>query len=403
MKKRIVALLLTLILVLPVAFASAATYYRVNTSRLKAHQFNDEKSTTVASRERDFALTITKKVGNWSYVKFTNGDEGYVLTKYLAKNSSYSAWVTNDDTPIRKGPGYDYANVGTLAQGAKVTVLTHGSKYDYVKSSVGYGYVLNARLSKKKVKASGSKSEAAFIPSSNYTAWINNGTRTVNLRLDASKNSPVIQEYPSGTQVKVIDHGEVWDKVQIGTSVGYMMTAFLTTTAPAPVPATVPSTPVTYTPYTAYVTSDNHKGVNVRRGPGKGETFLYKVPYGAEVTVIEHGDKWDKITYGSVTGYMMNKYLTMNKPDTTGITVPDPPSPAPTITYPYTATTTCDATEKVNLRSKPWKDATAIRRLDPGTTVKVIGPGKYNGKTYSKWVQVEYDGVKGYMMKEFLK
>ena len=81
MKKRIVALLLTLLLVLSAAMASAATYYRVNTSHLKVHMFDSEKSQVVASRERDFAVTITKKSGDWVYVKFTNGDEGYVLKK----------------------------------------------------------------------------------------------------------------------------------------------------------------------------------------------------------------------------------------------------------------------------------------------------------------------------------
>ncbi len=400
MKKRIVALLLTLLLVLPAALASAATWYRVNTSHLKVHQFDDEKSKVLASRERDFACSYVNKVGSWYYVKFTNGNEGYVMSKYLAKTSNYSAWVTSDGTNLRKGPGYDYSNVGTLAQGAKVTVLTHGSKYDYVKSSIGYGYVHNGYLSKKKVKASGSSSTPSFVPASNYDAWISNGSRTVNLRSAASTNAPVIQAYPTGTQVYVLNHGSVWDNVKIGSNTGYMMTKYLTTTKPAPVPTSASVTPVTYTPYTAYVTSDNHKGVNVRNGAGTGYTYLFKVPYGAEVTVVEHGKSWDKIKWGSKSGYMMNKYLTLTKPSgSPTITAP----PAVTVTYPYNATTTCKAGEKVNLRSKPWKDSTARVRLDPGVTVKVTGPAKYNGKTYNGWVAVEYGGVTGFMMKEFLK
>ena len=400
MKKRIIAVLLTLLLVVP-ALASAATWYRVNTSHLKVHQFDDEKSTVVASREKDYALTVSKKLGNWWYVKFTNGDEGYVQKKYVTHVASYSAWVDADGTNLRKGPGYDYANVGTLAKGAKVTVLTAGSTYCYVKSSIGYGYVHKGYLSKKKVKASGNASQAAFTPASNYTAYISNGSRTVNLRSAATKNAPVVQEYPSGTQVTVIQHGEVWDEVQIGSSHGYMMTTFLTTTQPAPVPAATTPTTTTFTPYTAYVTSDNHKQVNVRNGKGTGYTYLFAVPYGGEVTVIEHDKSWDKISWGGKEGYMQNKYLTLNKPE--DISTPPSPPAETTVTYPYSATTACKEGEKVNLRSKPWKDATAIVRLDPGTTVTVTGPAKYNGKTYGKWVQVEYNGTVGYMMKEFLK
>ena len=401
MKKRIIALILALVLVLSVAAASAATYYRVNTSHLKVHQFDDEKSQVVASREKDFAMTVVKKVGNWWYVKFTNGNEGYVQKKYVTSNSSYAAWVDSDGTNLRKGPGYDYANVGTLAKGAKVTVLTSGSTYCYVKSSIGYGYVHKGYLSRKKVKASGNASTPAFVPASNYTAYISNGTRSVNLRSAASTNAPVVQEYPTGTQVTVISHGETWDEVQIGSSHGYMMTNFLTTTAPAPVPVTPSVTPATYTPYTAYVTSDNKKGVNVRNGAGTGYTYQFTVPYGASVTVVEHGKDWDKITWGTRGGYMMNKFLTLNKPEDV-VNPPDPPTPV-VVTYPYNAVTTCTEGEKVNMRSKPWKTATAMYRLDPGTAVKVVGVAKINGKTYGGWVKVEYNGATGYMMEAFLK
>ena len=399
MKKRIVALLLTLVLVLPVALASAATYYRVNTSRLKVHQFDDEKSLVVASRERDYACTLVKKVGSWSYVKFTNGNEGYVLSKYLTKGSSYSAWITSDGTILHKGPAYESATAGTLGKGAKVTVLTTGSKYNYVKTSIGYGYVHNGYLSKKKVKSSGTPSTPAFVPASNYTAWISNGTRTVNLRTAPSKNAPVIDEYPTGTKVHVITHGEVWDSVQIGSYSGYMMTCFLTKTQPAPVPTVVPVPEPDYTPYTAYVKSENKEGVNVRSGAGMGYTYLFKVPYGAEVTVTEHGKSWDKITWGSRSGYILNKYLVLNKPKGSPTVTPPPTSK---VTYPYSAKTTCKAGEKVNFRSKPWKDSTAIFRLDPGTKVTVTGPAKFKGKTYNAWVEVEYKGVTGFMMKEFL-
>ena len=400
MKKRIVALLLALVLVLSVAMASAATYYRVNTSHLKVHQFDDEKSTVVASRERDYACTLVKKVGSWFYVKFTNGDEGYVQSKYLSKGSSHNGWISSDGTILHKGPSYESTTLGTLAKGAKVTVLTSGGTYCYVKSSIGYGYVHKGYLSNKKVKASGNASTPAFTPASNYDAWISNGGRTVNLRSAATKSAPVIQAYPTGTKVHVNTHGEVWDNVTIGSSTGYMMTTYLTKTEPAPVPTASTSTPVTFTPYKAYVTSDNQKGVNVRNGPGTGYTYLFKVPYGAEVTVTEHGKSWDKITWGSRSGYMLNSFLTLNKPS--GSPVVTPP-PVVTVTYPYNATTTCTPGEKVNLRSKPWKDSTAIVRLDPGTTVKVTGPAKYNGKTYNAWVAVEYGSTKGFMMKEFLK
>ena len=50
---------------------------------------------------------------------------------------------------------FTFAASGTLAKGTKVTVLSHGSAFDYVKSGSVRGYVRNSRLSTKKVAGSG--------------------------------------------------------------------------------------------------------------------------------------------------------------------------------------------------------------------------------------------------------
>ncbi len=400
MKKRIVALLLMCVLLIPV-IASAA-YYRVNTSSLKVRLLPEDNAQVLASKPQDSALTVTKKTGGWSYVKFIDGTEGYVMSNYLAKSSSYSAWITGDGTPLRSSPSWTGSKVGTLAKGAKVTVLTHGKSFDYVKSSIGYGYVGNGALSKKKVKASGNASVPAFTPAYNYTAWVSNGYRTVNLRTGAGTNYPVIRAIPTATQVTVLEHGKTWDHISVNGEEGYMMTKYLTRNEPAPVP-----TPAggggssVVVPYTAYVTSDNGKGVNVRRNAGQ-YAVVFVAPYHSEVTVLVHGDSWDKIEQNGKTGWIQNRFLTTGIPAGGVITAP-PPTPAPTPFSPYSATTTCKEGEKVNLRKKPWKDSTALKRLDPGTTVTVVGPASYGGTTYNGWVKVEYDGATGYMMKEFLK
>ena len=400
MKKRVVALVLVLLMLVP-AIASAVTYYRVNTSSLVVRMLPEDDATKLASYSLDTALKYSKKIDSkWSYVEFIGGKEGYVQTKYISKIKSYSAWVTNDDTPIREGVAYNSTEVGRLARGAKVSVLTHGKKYDYVKSSIGYGYVMNGWLSKKKVKASGNASVPAFKPNANYTAYVTNGSRVVNLRAEPSTKSAIIMYYPTGTQVNVISHGADWDYIQVGSNTGYMMTKFLTTAKPAP--TDVPATP---TPkpgaYTAYVTSDNGKSVNVRKGPGTGHTVIFKAPYGSEIKVLEHNSKWDKIEQNGKTGYMQNKFITLSLPS--GYATPAPgadtnPKPTATPFQPYTATVTCPEGEKVNVRSKPYKSS-AVMRLDPGTTVQVVG-------TYPKdkaWVKVKIDGKEYYMKKEFLK
>ena len=399
MRKRFVAIFLLLALLLPVV-ASAATYYRVNTSSLRVRLLPEDNAKVLASYEKDYALTVTSSKDGWSYVTFTTGREGYVMSQYLAKSSSYKGYITADNTALRTAPKWGASLVGTLAKGTKITVLTHGDTYDYVNTSIGYGYVTNYNISKKYVKPSGQKNTPAYIPDADYVAWVSNGSRTVNFRTGPGMNYPVISELPTATMVYVISHGPSWDNVQVGGVEGYIMTQFLTTSEPAPDPEAPDPEPAP-SGYTAYVTSENMGYVNVHNGAGMGYANAFRAEYGSEVTVLNHGSAWDYISQNGKKGYILNKYLTLvapaPKPDTDPVPVPDP-APAP-VFQPYQATVTCPAGEKVNVRKGPGKGYTHIARLDPGTVVTVTGTTKYPA-----WVKVECEGgVFGYMMKEFLQ
>ncbi len=319
MKKRLVALLLLFILLVPSAVASAA-YYRVNTSWLKVRNLPDSDATVLDSYRRDFALTIDKKYGIWSLVTFTNGKQGYVQTKYLKAGKSYTAYITTDKTLLRRGPATSFASVGSLAKGAKVTVLTHGASYDYVSTSVGRGYVRNSYLSRKKVTASGSKSTSGTIAKDgeSYDAYVvNPNNRTVNLRRGPGKEYGILNVYRPGTGVTVLSAGTEWSKVKIDGLTGYMMSVYLSKTKPTlppseatPAPIVTPGPAVT-PPYTAYVTSANGKSVNVHRGAGLGYANVTRLSVGTKVTVIGWPSKtWCQIQMDDGrTGYIMTKYL----------------------------------------------------------------------------------------------
>lgn len=53
----------------------------------------------------------------------------------------------------------------------------------------------------------------------------------------------------------------------------------------------------------------NGKPVNVRQRPGTDAPKVGEVNVGEMVTVTEQADGWAKITHGSLTGYMMDKFL----------------------------------------------------------------------------------------------
>ena len=60
---------------------------------------------------------------------------------------------------------------------------------------------------------------------------------------------------------------------------------------------------------TATVTAARGKTVNLRKSNSKSSAVLKRVPIGATVSVVSHGDAWTKVTYNGTTGYMMTEYL----------------------------------------------------------------------------------------------
>lgn len=395
MKKRLIALLLVLVLVIPAGIASAASWYRVNTNSLKVRYLASEDSKVLGSYRRDYAAKISSTSNGWSYVTFSNGFKGYVQTKYLTKASSYKAWIGYDNTALRKGPDGGFSAIATLAKGTKVTVLSHGTKYDYVSAGdLGSGYVVNSRLSKKKVASSGNKSESNKSQSVNYDAWVTH-TGKVNMRKSASTGSPVIAQYAPGTKVHVTYKTSEWSKIKVGSSTGWMMSKFLTTSKPAETPTPKPKKTGDGS-YTAYVVTGNKKSVNVRKGNSTNYAVLFKVNYGSAVKVLKHNAKWDYIEYGGKKGYVQNNFLQMSKPKD-GSDPTAKPTAKPTSTT-STRTITSPDGKSVNFHRGKGDGYSNVGygRLKVGTVVTVL---KYDGK----WAQVEYKGYKGWIHKEFLK
>jgi len=216
MLRKITAFILILVLLLPFGSALAVRYYRVDTSWLKAHEKPDYDSTVVDSYRRDYAVTIAKKyAGGWAKVRFRPGGEAvFVQTKYLKLCSSYTAYITKDSTVLLSGPAVSFKSRGKLDKGAKVTVLTHGSAFDYVSSSRGKGYIRNTHLSAQKPSAS--------------TAYIKNyENKKVCLRKGPGTKYKTLAVYPTGTKVTLLNYGRTWCKVSVGGKTGYIKTIFI--------------------------------------------------------------------------------------------------------------------------------------------------------------------------------
>ena len=165
----------------------------------------------------------------------------------------------------------------------------------------------------------------------------------------------------------------------------------LVTSAPAPT-ATPDSGEGKTGSYTAYVVSANKKSVHARNGASKNNSVKFNVPYGAAVTVLEHGKKWDHIQYNGQKGYMDNSFLRLQKPSDA---VDPVVTPAPT---PFQAYTTTVKVNDLNFHKKmgDWSsNVDGVGRLQAGYEVEVLA---INGG----WAKVSYNGHVGWVHKEFL-
>ena len=260
-------------------------------------------------------VTITGQSGSWYAVKTPDGLTGYMLGSYLKVSGGSApvgstAWVTSTNglnVRLRTGPGTGYSILATYAPGTKCTVLTSGSNWCRIQIGSYTGYMMSQYLTNTDPGSGGFiPPSPAPTPGGGYTVWVTsrNG-KGVNLRSGPSKSYAAIGFYGVGTAATMISSGAQWSYIQIGNRTGYMMSQFLTGSAPSPVPT---PTPVSGT----YVISGNGKNVNLRTGPGKGYQVIRSYPVGTPLTIITRGAAWYFIHIGDAYGYMMREYIYEN-------------------------------------------------------------------------------------------
>lgn len=323
MKKRLLAFLLVLIVVVPCA-ASAGGWYRLVTKE-RLWNLPDYDSKVMDTYRTDWALTVNGSVDKtWVGITYSNGISGYVEKKSIVLDKSSNGWICINTAHLKHGPGSSFRNEGTLHLGDYVTVLTHGNNWSYVSSSAGYGYVSNGALSQTKVTAA---SSGSAYKSTHYTAWIVSRGDPVGLRSAPSGSNYVVMEtfYP-GTQVTVLQQGPDFCYVRIasGGEEGYMRTRYLSTNKPAQAyqleekqgasssssGSSAPASGPSGFPFAASARANNGEKPRLYKGEGLGWSSDV-LAVGTPITVVAPGNDiyWVKVEVNGRTGYMPIKFI----------------------------------------------------------------------------------------------
>lgn len=153
-----------------------------------------------------------------------------------------------------------------------------------------------------------------------------------------------------------------------------------------------------------YVVTGNHKGLNMRADTTTDATIITVIPYGAKVGWIGlcEDPKWAAVYYGNQNGYVMMRYLSVNKPSSSGSSgsgtgTVDPYKSFVDADY-YVTVTPSTPTGYVNLRWGPSKSTDVHGRYTQGEVLRVIAET-------STWAQVldEDTLTCGFMLKSFLR
>ncbi len=215
------------------------------------------KYAVVGSLKKGNRVTVSKVSGGWAYITYGK-TKGYVSTSYLkaiqsssptTKPSSVSKTpskpstttkkvdqrsVTADVLNVRKGPSANYAVVGSLKKGNKVTVSKVTNGWAYITYGKTKGYVsisyLKAIQSTSPTTKPSNVSKTPSKPSTTTTNKVDQRVVTVdtlNVRKGPGTNYSVIGKLKRNNKVTVTKVSNGWAYIAYGNLKGYVSSAFL--------------------------------------------------------------------------------------------------------------------------------------------------------------------------------
>ncbi|MDD3336955.1 MAG: SH3 domain-containing protein [Eubacteriales bacterium] len=230
MKRFLSALLVAALLVallLPTGSLALTQYGTVVGGWLRLRSSASFNASTINSYATGTQVKIIGTSGSWYNVEAPDGQRGYMYAEYLNVGGTPSPTPSGNATVVssngygvrlRSGPSTSYRILKKFAVGTRAVILQSGTYWTRIEIGGMTGYMMNQFLSKD-----------GYVPpvsDGDATVWSSNGGG-VRLRSGPGTGYSKIGVYSVGTQVKILTKGAVWDYVQIGSRVGYMMNQFL--------------------------------------------------------------------------------------------------------------------------------------------------------------------------------
>lgn len=273
--------------------------------------------------------------------------------------------VVGGSLNLRQEPSTSASVLGQYATGTWMTVLEDGETWCKVQVNGKTGYVMSKYLSDT---------------AASNTAIVRTNTGIgLNLRAAPSLEGDIITSFKNGSTVTILSKGNSWYKVQLGDTVGYVASRYLSNTAG--------STGSTSTSGKQGVV--NNPGANqvllLRETPSTDARVLGYYRNGTVVVIKGESGSFYKVTVNGKNGYMMKKFI---KTLSSSVSSALPEAPfAAKLTNP-------NGNSIVNFRKAPGLSASIIKAYPVGTEITVTEVGDV-------WCKATIGDTEGYVSRYF--
>lgn len=128
--------------------------------------------------------------------------------------------------------------------------------------------------------------------------------------------------------------------------------------------------------------------LNLRQKPTTASSILARMPHGTQVNLLSREGEWSRVQYGTLTGYVMTSYLTVQED---GVDE----TPSGVVSRGTATVALSDESQTLNLRAAPTTNAAVLSRLRHGQALTVL-------ERYASWTYVQYGTLSGYVMNDYI-
>ncbi|MEW4276572.1 SH3 domain-containing protein, partial [Priestia megaterium] len=187
---------------------------------------------SIGSVTKGQKLSVMSKSGSWYKINY-NGRTGYVSSDYVqssgttappAESTTYT--VTASTLNVRSGAGTNYASIGSVTKGQKLSVMSKSGSWYKINYNGRTGYV-----SSDYVQASGTTTAPTTPPAESTTYTVT--ASTLNVRSGAGTNYASIGSVTKGQKLSVVSKSGSWYKINYNGRTGYVSSDYVQASATA--------------------------------------------------------------------------------------------------------------------------------------------------------------------------